>query len=75
MPWTPPRDHPWRMPFPEDLVKMGPLPTLTVAEIKAIKIMRWQKISWASIAKIMACPAFIARKAMSPNYRPLKETW
>lgn len=69
-----PLDHPWRTPFPEDKATPIEIPQLTRAEISAIKIMRWRKYKWASIAKILDCPAFVAMRAMSPNYRPLKES-
>lgn len=74
MAWTPPRDHPWRMPFPEDKATPVEIPTLTASEISAIKIMRWREYPWTKIAKILDCPAFVAMRAMSPRYQPLKES-
>lgn len=74
MAWTPPRDHPWRTTFPEHLAELREIPKLTASEIVAIKIMRWREYSWAKIGRILDVPAFIAMRAMSPTYKPLKES-
>lgn len=67
-------DHPWRTPFPEDRATPIEIPRLTASEIVAIKIMRWREYPWAKIGRILNVPAFVAMRAMSPRYKPLKES-